>query len=160
MTSGILTDVPVLMAVDERRVEGRPMPFDPDDTQRADTRFGPPDRRAQSAWENPTTWISLMSLLLAVCVAVGSVAAHELSIVSTKLDALTQSSQHYQDEIAQLRKESDKQDTVNNNQNAYNFDMSKSLTQVLTVMRLRGLDVSDIKVPAAPVQVPEQRKEK
>lgn len=116
-----------------------------------------PDRR-DSAWADPKTWISILGLLLTILILVGGVIANQLRALNAAQSELNasvhhmeltqaQTNTHNADLIGQLVEAQARNDRKFENQDAYNFGVNKTITEVVTTMKLKGLPTPAIPEP-------------
>lgn len=136
-----------------RRSSDRERP-DYDDTQRV----YPPTPAAPGAWQDPKTWMTLFGLLLTICGLLLTVTIwtatrmlEEIKGVNASIAALDRSASNsftlQGRDIKYLTDDQARTWAFLRDQNAYNFNMNKAMTEMVTTMRMRGLPVPNIPEP-------------
>lgn len=130
-----------------------------DDTQpvryieRGEDRRSPP-----STWQDPKTWMTLFGLMLSACAIlltatlwIASKMLEEIKTVNSNITNLTLSTSNSFTaqgiNIDNLKREQAEQRAYMRDQNAYNFNVNKAMTEMATTMRLRGLPTPNIPEP-------------
>lgn len=114
--------------------------------------------RPPSVWQDPKTWMALFGVLLTGCAIL---LTFTLWVATRMLDEIKgiNSSIHRMElttsnsftaqggEISQLIKQQNIESTFMREQNAYNFNVNKAMTEVVTTLRLKGLPVPTVPEP-------------
>lgn len=125
----------------------------PDNDDRVAERRAPP-----TAWQDPKTWMTLFGILLTICGLLLSVTIFiagrmldQMTKMNANVSALTLTTSNgfvgYDKDIKYLNIKLAEQSAFLRDQNAYNFNMNKVVTEMATTMRLRGLPVPNIPEP-------------
>ena len=111
-----------------------------------------------SAWKDPKVWISIIGtingFLLSILVFIGSSILNKISTFDSNLQALNISTtKTISDHEARLKslEDSKKNNEANQvNQTAYNFDLNRAMTTIITQLRDRGYDTPMAPIPPNP----------
>lgn len=126
------------------------------DEREEDRRNGLPDRREResakpSAWSDPRTWMTLCGLLLSVCVIIGSFISKQLSDLHADLQKLNDTQiRTFTEQGKDIGYLKDFQKATRDDlrdQNAYNLNMSRFGTEIVTILRQRGIQAPDVPTP-------------
>ena len=94
------------------------------------------------AWQDPRTWMQLMSLLLAICALVGGFVAAQLSQIHGTLQTIIEDKARKTEQVEQLQKQVEKLESkiikVEGDQTAYNFNLKSDLVEIKTQLKMRS----------------------
>ena len=92
------------------------------------------------AWQDPRTWMQLMSLLLAICALVGGFVAAQLSQIHGTLQTIIEDKARKTEQVERLKTDISEEKTErkkeHDDQMAYNFTLKADLIKVQTQLAL------------------------
>lgn len=104
-----------------------------------------------SAWTDPRFWVTILGLLLTVLIFVASLLLKQMDAIHAELKTLSdnqiRATTSQGSDIGNLKDY--RTETQNNfrEQTAYNLGMSKSMTEITTTLKLRGVSVPNVPDP-------------
>lgn len=103
--------------------------------------------RRDTDWQRPGFWLSVMGFLLTIALVLLAAIWNKLDTMDAKYQAYAITSNGQGIEIKHLNDDRKEVHDYLRDQNAYNFAMSKSSTEMATTMKLRGLPSPNIPDP-------------
>lgn len=115
-------------------------------------------REGESAWKDPKVWLSIIGtingFLLSVLVFIGSNILSKISNFDSNLQALnistTRTMSDHEARIKTLEETKRNNQVDQSNQTAYNFDLNRAMTTIITQLRDRGYDTPVAPIPPNP----------
>jgi len=102
-------------------------------------------------WQDPKTWMTAFGLLLTLTLWISTRVLDEIKTINsniTTLNLTTAKTLTAQDsEIKHLTKQQDLESAFIRDQNAYNNNVVKTLTEIVTTMKLRGFPTPNVPEP-------------